>query len=437
MTNDKTQKQMKNKLLVWLFIGIFLLSFVPLVSAIETTTIDGKPYIVIPEISIWDRMFPQGQGFSIVGIANSASKYSNYISGASPSQVKYTNAGGSNSGYWKVSNNNVLNFNKGETQSMCGGKSGIYNIYQSSGSELWAHAVLEEIDNMQVACMNSAGCIAELYCMPYQYPPSDYICSNWKSGSKVATSSEEDSGIPLYQVTFSNDGLSITLDKLNSWKYCTSDACTGKTPLKCFKIADGSCISNSFPCTYDGYADGCGDGIPTWPYSTLSECNGDIDDGGDDPVNPGDAPDCKAEEKTFYSDGEVIISKKHFYIIYGSSSTNQAQAAVLNEYIPGFSSKYFEEISDGCCGDLKAVFDSEKTINFQSSSSILGLWNEKESVAGTYSVYKCVPSDEAGFCLDFAQKWFGSYTHTSCQNNSIIFIVLVLVGLIIVMRSMG
>jgi len=162
-----------------------------------------------------------------------------------------------------------------------------------------------------------------------------------------------------------------------------------------------------------------------------------VDCGG--PCPPcGTPPTCKAAKEIFYTDANLRIKGTTDILLVGwSGSDTQATPAQLEEYIPGFSTKYFTDKQEACCENLTYVYSDEKNVEFSTSSGFLPIFFKSKTIVGTYSVYECIPKDQAGFCLDFAQKFLSKYTHQSCQTNTIIFIVLVLLMLILIMRLAG
>jgi len=172
-------------------------------------------------------------------------------------------------------------------------------------------------------------------------------------------------------------------------------------------------------------------------------------------------PECIEDQGIFYTDGYAVIGSGNFKFLGYSSESTSGDVGVINTkdlqaVVPGLSAKYYENRGTACCEDLKAYFDDEKSAQYSRTDfSLLSLFgvgyldkikgwfgvereDDIERVAVTYSVYKCVPPEEAGFCLEVAQKWLNPLTHVDdCQTNTIIFILITVFGFIVVARFAG
>jgi len=173
-------------------------------------------------------------------------------------------------------------------------------------------------------------------------------------------------------------------------------------------------------------------------------------------------PECITEQGIFYTDGYAIIGRGNFKFLGYASEKTSGDLAVINtkdlqSIIPGLSAKYFENRATACCGDMKALYDDEKTFQYSRADfSILKVFGigaltdvvlgwfgiEKEAdiekITVTYSVYKCVPKEEVGLCLEFAHRLLNPLTKSGdCQQNTIILIVVIIFGFIVISRFAG
>jgi len=168
---------------------------------------------------------------------------------------------------------------------------------------------------------------------------------------------------------------------------------------------------------------------------------------GDGKVVPGDGEgdggelSCKEEQEVFYSNGEATIHKKDNYVIIEKESTTSGSiidSSKIDEAIPGFSNKYFENIKTACCDDLEPEFMDEKRVETESGHTWLWVWGGSEKSIITYSQYRCVEAGEAGFCLEFAHTLLNPYTKfDDCQTNTIVMLLLFLISLVVLMRLGG
>lgn len=202
---------------------------------------------------------------------------------------------------------------------------------------------------------------------------------------------------------------------------------SGYKTLECVSYNSNYCWRLKDICT-PGCQEGCEYGNNE---SNGTEEGGDSGGGGD--------IQCKEEESVFYTDAEIRTDKDIRILVVGIiSQDRQATASQLEKYIPGFSNKFIEVKSEACCSGLKPVFDEEKTLDFSDDYGILGILTYGKSAKGTYSVYKCVSKENLGFCLNMAHSLLNPIIHTDdCQTNTIIFIVIILVGVIALARFMG
>lgn len=150
------------------------------------------------------------------------------------------------------------------------------------------------------------------------------------------------------------------------------------------------------------------------------------------PPNP-----CMGEKKVFYSDGSANFNNKYWFIV-PVTSTSHSQDGVfsnsIDEIVPGFSLKYFENLDEACCENLTSVFQDSKT----QESSTWSLIGSGSKVTLSYSTYQCVKESEKGFCLEFAHRLLNPYLKTNdCQMNTIILLVIVIFGFIVISRFAG
>lgn len=138
---------------------------------------------------------------------------------------------------------------------------------------------------------------------------------------------------------------------------------------------------------------------------------------------------CLTEEKSFYSDANLINKEsKRVLIIISSSGTSGATASQLDTYLPGFKDKYYLESSDACCDGFKPSFVTEKSVDFTDSScilgiNILGVCTGKTEITGTYSVYKCIPADQYSGITEFFNKLFGGLGNLNFDSSMIWYII--------------
>jgi hypothetical protein len=85
-----------------------------------------------------------------------------------------------------------------QTRTLCNGNSGLWDVFDIQGTS-WNKAY-EGIDYINYKCptYNSGGCVFELYCMPYIYPPTNSICDDWQNGYVKKPKTEMDQYMALY-----------------------------------------------------------------------------------------------------------------------------------------------------------------------------------------------------------------------------------------------
>lgn len=163
----------------------------------------------------------------------------------------------------------------------------------------------------------------------------------------------------------------------------------------------------------------------------VGDGNGDINGNGEE-LEEGEEPSCRSKEEIFYTNAEGTF-KAHSFLI-GSKEPITPQR--IDEYVPGFSGKYFEVKAEGCCKEFESSYVDTKQTKV-TLDILLGLIGGK-TADFSYDVYKCVPEGEAGFCLESAHKLLNKYTKTDdCQTNTLISIFLIIGGFIIVLRFTG
>ena len=233
-------------------------------------------------------------------------------------------------------------------------------------------------------------------------------------------------------------GTSINCGTCGGGETCTNGQCVsgngnGEVPIDCTSFQEADCLSHS-ECDWvdadswiidkhcvaktNGNGDGNGD-------------NGNGDENGDNGNGDGEEPSCKGKEEIFYTNVEGQTELKTW--LFGS--TKEITPQIIDYYITGFESKYFEEKGNACCEDLTYVYDDSKSKEITPVSVLKGILGSR-TLTFTYDVYKCVPEGE-GFCLEFAHTMLNKYTHTDCQTNTIILIVLTVFGFVMISRFAG
>jgi len=163
---------------------------------------------------------------------------------------------------WYINPSATFSKTKSQTNSLCNGNSGFYNVFARLPNDNTWYERFELIDDITVSCVSSnQDCIIELYCMPYDYPPSNTDCNSWESGSQSATKTATDPLMPL---------LDFYGDPINTYTYCT-EGCTGN-PITCWRVNGDECQSRQYSCGYETYPN-----CPTsWSYTSRTTCEDNI-----------------------------------------------------------------------------------------------------------------------------------------------------------------
>ena len=249
-------------------------------------------------------------------------------------------------------------------------------------------------------------------------------------------------------------------------------ACT--TPKKtCWRIQDNQCDSLSIyttSCENRGYYSSkavCEQGLSAltrncWVYDVLlEECKGPflqfttktceeiekytteqvckvahglvVNGNGVIPGDEEEPIECIEEEGLFNTDGEFYTKDLNWYLGWETTSGDVVNPGQLDEHFPGFSKRYRENKAVACCEGLEPSLVGEKIREYESG----WLFFTGDTGTLTYLEYKCVPEGETGLCLEFAHLLLEPYTHTDCQTNTIILIVLIVVLFLIISRFAG
>lgn len=228
--------------------------------------------IVAEAPTFWEKIsafFRSATTFTIVGQDTQADEWNYCRTG----QICYTYQG-HNLGRWDVQPGELFVRYDADTQAMCNGHSGLYHIWKIQGTS--RVPFYEGIDYVEFRCGTyNTRCEVELYCMPYDYPPTDSICNSWKSGyEKVSNYDKPDDAyiqdpiMPLYD--FGNQV------QILEYFYCAApQSCEeqSKPDINCYgKNGQGGCDHRIYDCTYTTYPS-C---PTTYPYTSLGACTGAI-----------------------------------------------------------------------------------------------------------------------------------------------------------------
>lgn len=231
---------------------------------------------------------------------------------------------------------------------------------------------------------------------------------------------------------------------------CASTTCIGSTCKDiCNNVYQGTkdCSIPPPPCIPDNYC-----ASVTCTGETCTNNCGAILQGTKDCVP--NQPSCVDNQEIFYSDGFFKVNEKDFGITGWNSVTKTGEFISIadNQYFPaGFTEKYQDNKRTACCSNnLTYEFDSEKSYDYSASgysiikdllcTALLGICKggSSDKISLSYSTYVCKEKSQTGFCIQVANSWLNPIVHTDdCQTNTIIFIVIVLIGLIALARFMG
>lgn len=241
-------------------IVILLIGTTLATAPMSSTTGTNKAIPVVNPPTWWEKLIHlfSIQMFTIVGQDNHADVYPRCV------QVSgFTSVCSGNTAYVTVPAGTTFQSLTTSTRSLCGGKSGLWNIYAVQGGTLYKR--WENIDATEWTCSSTNDeCRAELYCMPYIYPPTESSCDTWgatigySSGQvSLATKTETDPYMPLKD---------LSGNTISTYTYCNV-LCTGD-PITCWQPqSEGICTSRTYDCSYGTYPN-----CPSGYYTTKSEC---------------------------------------------------------------------------------------------------------------------------------------------------------------------